>query len=149
MKKVLFYCQHLLGIGHVSRSLSLVNELSRSFAVTYVQGGPPTPKVPVAGVRTVQLAPLLMRENDSSLYDPENKRTVAEIFTERAEQLGQLAAEGFDAVVVELWPFGRKKFAKEILAWFAELKERNPRIQTVCSVRDILVQKKRRGRAGS
>lgn len=139
--KILFYCQHLLGIGHVTRSLSLVNELQKDFSVTYVQGGPPVPLVPGTGVNRIQLAPLLMREADSSLYDPEGKRGVEEIFTERRAQLQKLSEEGFDAAVIELYPFGRKKFGPEVNELLNQLAAKNPNFKAVCSVRDILVEK--------
>lgn len=141
-KKVFFYCQHLLGIGHVTRSLSIVNELAREYEVTYVQGGPPVPLKPAAGVRLVQLDPLLMREEDSSLYDPEGRRSVEEIFAARAQTLAALAAEGFDAGVIELYPFGRKKFGPEVKALLRAAREKNPPFRAACSVRDILVEKK-------
>lgn len=141
MKKVLFYCQHLLGIGHVTRSLAIVNELSRDFSVTYVQGGPAVALVPVAAVNLVQLDALLMKETDSSLYDPAGERSVDSIFLSRADQLAKLAATGFDAVVIELYPFGRKKFGPEILRFLGQLKAANPKIKVITSVRDILVEK--------
>lgn len=140
-KRVVFYCQHLLGIGHVTRSLSIVNELAKDFDVTYVQGGPPVPLKPIPSVRLVQLDPLLMQESDSVLYDPEGRRAVPEIFSARREALAALAAEGFDACVVELYPFGRKKFAEEVRFFLGALRARRPGLPAVCSVRDILVEK--------
>jgi predicted glycosyltransferase len=141
MKRVLFYCQHLVGIGHVSRSLALVNELSRSFELTYVQGGPALAKQPLPAVKLVQLDPLLMREKDNSLYDPNEKRSVESIFSSRERQLEEIAKIPFDAVIVELYPFGRKKFGKEILSLLVKLRAANPRIRALVSVRDILVTK--------
>lgn len=140
-KRVVFYCQHLLGIGHVTRSLSIVNELAKDFDVTYVQGGPAVPLKPGPSVRLVQLDPLLMQESDSALYDPEGKRAVPEIFSRRREALAALAAEGFDACVVELYPFGRKKFAEEVRFFLKALRTARPAMPAVCSVRDILVEK--------
>jgi len=141
LKKVAFYCQHLLGIGHVTRSLSIVNELAKDFSVTYVQGGPPVALVPAPEVELVQLRPLLMREHDSSLYDPQGAASVPDIFAEREVALAGLAQERFDAVVIELFPFGRKKFGPEILSFLAALKKTNPGIKVIASVRDILVEK--------
>lgn len=138
---VLFYCQHLLGIGHVTRSHSLVRELSKAFPVTYVQGGPPVALPLPEGAALVQLPPLLMREEDSSLYDPENRRSVQEIFAARASILRQLAGNRFTAVVIELYPFGRNKFSAEILELIREVKKHNPAVKVICSVRDILVEK--------
>ena len=42
--RVLFHVQHLLGIGHLQRSLRIAEALAaRGIAVTLVQGGPPVP----------------------------------------------------------------------------------------------------------
>jgi predicted glycosyltransferase len=45
-------------------------------------------------------------------------------------------------VITELFPFGRKKFAGEILPMMAAAKARNPGCLAACSVRDILVEKR-------
>ena len=39
MKKILFYCQSSLGIGHTIRSLRIAEGLSESFEVHYLNGG--------------------------------------------------------------------------------------------------------------
>lgn len=139
MKKVVIYCQHIEGVGHWSRSVHLANELSREFAVTLVNGGPALALKPRGAVRVAQLDPLWMR--DGELRDPSGQRTAEEIFASRGRKLEALGA--FDAAVVELFPFGRKKFTGEILGFFAHLKALNPCLKTVSSVRDVLVEKKK------
>src|SRR5205823_7391641 len=55
---VLFYVQHLLGVGHLQRSLRIAEALVRDgVTVTLVSGGPPAalPRGPV--IRFVQLPP--------------------------------------------------------------------------------------------
>ena len=37
-KRVMFYCQHVLGMGHLVRSLEIVKALNE-FSVTFVNGG--------------------------------------------------------------------------------------------------------------
>jgi predicted glycosyltransferase len=138
MRKVVLYCQHIEGIGHLSRSIRLANELSREFFVTLVNGGPAVALKPRAAVRVAQLAPLWSR--DGELRDPAGKNTVEEVFAIRRAQLSQLGP--FDAAVVELFPFGRRKFGPEILSFLDGLKEKNPALKTVSSVRDVLVEKK-------
>lgn len=138
MKKVVIYCQHLEGIGHWARSVRLANELSRDFYVTLVNGGPVVSLKARGAVRVVQLDPLWMRE--SALEDPAGIRSAAEVFASRREALAGLGP--FDAAVAELFPFGRKKFTDEILGFFAALKEKNPSLKTISSVRDVLVEKK-------
>ena len=54
--RVLFYVQHLLGIGHVARASRVAGALAEDgFAVTVVTGGTPVPGFPGAGVESVTL----------------------------------------------------------------------------------------------
>ena len=142
-KSLLFYCQHLLGVGHLARSLALTDALAEEFQVTLVQGGPDVGLAPKAkGVEVVRLAPLLMREtDDKSLYDPEGKRSVDAILADRAERLASLAFRKWDEIVVELFPFGRRKFQDEIMDLIAAARSVNPNVRVHCSLRDILVEK--------
>ena len=36
MKKVMFYCQHTLGIGHLVRSMEIVRSLVKDFQVCFI-----------------------------------------------------------------------------------------------------------------
>ena len=65
-KTVLFYCQHLLGVGHISRSLAICRALLDRFDVVFLQGGPDIGRtLALPGFEHVFLPPLLMREHDS------------------------------------------------------------------------------------
>lgn len=141
MKKVLFYCQNLLGIGHLTRSLAICRSLLEDFEVHFVQGGPDVGKT-IEHPRFVvhRLSPLLMRETDSSLYDPSEKRTVEEIFADRAKALTAIAETEFDHCIIELYPFGRRKFRHEVLELLTRLRRTNAAIQVHSSLRDILVE---------
>src|ERR1041385_5494594 len=143
-RKILFYCQHLLGVGHLTRSLAICRGLIERFDVVFVQGGPDIGRSRDApACRHVQLTPLLMREETSELYDPLNHRAPDRVLAERRAQLDALIEnESFAAVITELFPFGRKKFAGEILHLIAAAKTRNPECLVACSVRDILVEKR-------
>ena len=76
-----------------------------------------------------------------SLYDPISDKSVEEIFKIRERQLGKFKGTDYSAIIVELFPFGRKKFRTEILPWIERMKEENPEIIVCCSLRDILVEK--------
>jgi predicted glycosyltransferase len=39
MKKLMFYCQHILGIGHLVRSLEIVRGLVDNFQICFINGG--------------------------------------------------------------------------------------------------------------
>ena len=58
---LLFYCQHSLGIGHLTRSFALAQALSRHFRVVFLNGGRLPPGVPVpAAIERIDLPPLGM-----------------------------------------------------------------------------------------
>lgn len=140
--RLLFYCQHLLGVGHLTRSLAISQSLVQDFDVTFIQGGPDIGKTLRSDFfHHVFLSPLLMKETDSSLYDPSHQRSPEEIFQERKAQLDRVLAEPFDIVLTELFPFGRNKFKNEVLSLIEAARQKNPHLHVSCSIRDILVEK--------
>lgn len=142
MSRVLLYTQHLLGVGHLTRGLALADALAERFAVDLVQGGPDVGLAPAhPGVSRLLLPPLLMREGDSSLYDPEGRRAPAEVFARRRLALEPLARRRYEHVLVDLFPFGRRKFRHEILRLLESLRRRNPRLRAHCSLRDVMVER--------
>jgi predicted glycosyltransferase len=65
--RVLFYVQHLLGVGHVRRAQILCRAMSEAgFTVTVALGGIPLPQVSFEGARVVQLPPATIADGDFS-----------------------------------------------------------------------------------
>ena len=57
-KRVFFYVQHLLGIGHLRRAAAIARALVAAGAeVTFVSGGEPVPGIDLGGAELVQLPP--------------------------------------------------------------------------------------------
>jgi predicted glycosyltransferase len=140
---VLFYVQHLLGIGHLRRALHLVGGLAEAgIRVTLVSGGEELPELAgAAAERIVQLAPI--RATDASfrhLVDSDG-RAVDDALRARRRQalLDAFAAARPDAVVIEAFPFGRRAFRFELDALIATARSRRPRALVLCSLRDIVV----------
>ncbi len=139
---VLFYCQHLLGVGHISRSLAICRALLDRFDVLFVQGGPDIGRtIDAPGFEHVFLPPILMREHDSSLYDPSGKHSMEELWALRGAALRPYLDRRFAAVVVELFPFGRNKFKPEVLTMIDAVRGVNPHAVIYSSNRDIMVRK--------
>ncbi len=136
--RLLFYCQHSLGLGHFVRSLTLAAALADCFDVVFFNGGPvPMAMELPAGIRFVHL-PVLRMEEDGTLS---GEGAVEEIFAQRSAQMGVVAAERpCAALLVELYPFGRKKFAVEIEPLIAAVRQQGGKV--LCSVRDILVNQR-------
>lgn len=142
---LLFYCQHSLGMGHLVRSMVLAAALAERFQVVFLNGGPLPRRFPrPEGVEIVALPPLGM-DADGQLVSRDRRRTV-----ERAQQLRrELILQTYRAlrpraVVVELFPFGRKKFAGELMPVLEAARQPGPsRSLVLCSLRDILVGQRR------
>ena len=141
--KVLFYCQHVLGIGHLVRSAEIARALSRDDEVTFVSGGAPVDGFPFPrGVKLVQLPALQTGEEFGALEDCGSGHTVEEVQDLRVQRLLSLFDElRPDALVIELFPFGRKRFAFELIPLLERARSRSEETLVACSLRDILVEK--------
>jgi predicted glycosyltransferase len=141
--KVLFYCQHVLGIGHLVRSAEIARALSRGDEVTFVSGGAPVDGFPFPrGVKLVQLPALQTGEEFGALEDCGSGHTVEQVQDLRVQRLLSLFDElRPDALVIELFPFGRKRFAFELIPLLERARSRSEETLVACSLRDILVEK--------
>jgi predicted glycosyltransferase len=141
-KRVLFYCQSLLGIGHFIRSRQILFAL-RDFDVCFVYGGEFVPDFDLPSwVETVYLPALRSDARFERLYVVDNHHSLSEIQARRKESL--LAAfERFspDVLLIELFPFGRWKFNFELLPLLDRARSTRPDVKIVCSLRDILVRR--------
>ena len=139
-KTLLFYCQHSLGMGHLIRSFSLARSLSQHFHVIFLNGGPlPQNIEPPEQITIIDLPPLGM-SNDKQLLSRHHVYTVSEAKAIRRQRILQtLHQSQADVVLIELFPFGRKKFAFELLPLLKAIHKQKIHPQVVCSVRDILV----------
>jgi predicted glycosyltransferase len=139
---LLFYCQHSLGLGHLARSLLLVDAISVDFDVVLLNGGrlPAGTRVP-AGVDIVNLPPLGQDAAFEHLVSHDATMSVAEAQAGRQ----RLIIETFQrvqpqVVLIELYPFGRKAFEFELLPLLeAGAACGADRPTVLCSLRDILV----------
>ncbi|HKP87111.1 MAG TPA: glycosyltransferase [Blastocatellia bacterium] len=138
---VLFYCQHSLGMGHLVRSMALAAGLTEQFRVVFLNGGPLPEGVNLpSGIEVTDLPPLGI-DPDGRLVSRDPTRTVGEARKIRR----RIILETFHSlrpqiVLIELFPFGRKKFADELLPLLDEASNGGPfRPLIICSLRDILV----------
>ncbi|HET7477338.1 MAG TPA: glycosyltransferase [Dermatophilaceae bacterium] len=138
---LLFYCQHSLGLGHLARSLRLAAALAERFEVTLLNGGRlPAGTVVPPGVTLVNLPPL-GHDDRYQLVSHDPLLSVEQACQARRERvLATLASTAPAAVVIELYPFGRKKFEFELIPLLDAAHARADRPVIVCSLRDLLVR---------
>ncbi|WP_018237053.1 glycosyltransferase family protein [Ensifer sp. BR816] len=149
-RRVFFYVQHLLGIGHLARASRIAKALfARDFDVTMVTGGSPVPGFPGEGVRTVALPPVTAGDKGfSGLADAEGNPVTAAYQERRKQQL----LEAFrlsqpDVVIIEAFPFGRRQMRFELLPLLDAIEAMDRRPLVATSLRDILQERIKPGRA--
>ena len=141
--KILCYCQHVLGIGHFHRSLEICKALSKTHDVVMILGGPDV-QLPETAVRFFQLPGLMMDSNFSRLLPCDPGQELEAVKTSRKELLYNYVKDFTpDIFLVELFPFGRKAFSFELLPVLTDMANgKLPACKRICSLRDILVEKK-------
>ncbi len=141
-KKLMFYCQHVLGMGHFIRSMALVEGLNREFEVCFVNGGQLIDGFNMPDNIKLENLPPLKSDENFKMLEGANGANVSDIKKARLEQLLN-CYEDFqpDLLVVELFPFGRKNFSFELLPLLSRIRL-DGKTKVVCSLRDILVQKR-------
>ena len=136
--RVMIVVTHLLGVGHLARAAALGRRLARGgHRVTLVSGGRAAPNVPVEGLAFVQLPALHARGTDfKTLYTDDGSVAAAAVLAERQRLLCATAREFRpDALVIELFPFGRRQLAAEFLAVLEDIPAQTA---VFASVRDVL-----------
>ncbi|MGB3557950.1 MAG: glycosyltransferase [Geitlerinemataceae cyanobacterium] len=141
MHKVLFYCQHILGMGHLVRSMEIVRSLLPDFQVCFLNGGqaieafqfPPELEV-------VQLPAIETDPEFSELKPVDPSLSLEDVQALRCQQiLNSFDRLLPDILIVELFPFGRRRFSFELIPLLERAKAAGTKV--VCSLRDIVVTK--------
>jgi predicted glycosyltransferase len=139
---LLLYCQHSLGMGHLMRSIALTRSLATEFRVTLVSGGriPRTVRLD-RDVRVVAL-PAVGIDASGALVSHNRRLSVDRALAQRQRILFEtFLAIAPQIVLVELFPFGRRKFRHELEPMLEQARggASGRRAIVCCSVRDILV----------
>jgi predicted glycosyltransferase len=141
--KIAIYCQHVLGIGHLYRTLEISRALKHHEVILVSGGGNANISLP-QHVREERLPGLMMDSNFKNIFTTEPGKTVAQVQKERKDFLWTLfEREAPDIFLLELYPFGRKAFRFELDPILNGIRNGDlPRCRVVCSLRDVLVEKK-------
>ena len=148
-KRVLFYVQHLLGIGHQRRAATLTRALlAEGFEVLFVSGGHDVPNLAIDGAAFLQLPPTRATDRYFKVLVDENDALVDEAWKAGRRDKLIAAFEDFrpDLLLFEMFPFGRRQMRFELLPLLDAARARSARPLVVSSVRDILVGQDKPGR---
>lgn len=140
---IVFYCQYVWGMGHLFRSLELARALV-GHRVILVAGGEEVAVDLPAHVERVRLPGLSMDEGFTTLQAAMPGASIAAIQRERAAALATIFRRHRPQMfIVELFPFGRTAFGFELEPLLDAIRRGDHgRVRTVCSLRDVLVEKR-------
>ncbi len=149
-RRILFYVQHLLGIGHVVRAARISRALCENgFEVRLIMGGFEITGLDLSDLDVVRL-PAVKAGPDgfTSLVTPGGQVADDAYKARRCELLLEMYdAYRPDAILIEAFPFGRRQMRFELdpLLTRAKAHVRPPLV--VSSVRDIIQESRKPGRA--
>lgn len=147
--KVLFYVQHLLGIGHLARAGRIAAALADDgFDVTLVTGGLPVEGFVAPGVREVRLPPLVVGDDGfATLLDGAGQPVTDAYRDARRDRLLAVHDEIMpDVIITEAFPFGRRQVRFELLPLIERIGQRRPKPLLLASIRDLLQARTKPGR---
>ncbi|MGL5876124.1 MAG: glycosyltransferase family protein [Xenococcaceae cyanobacterium] len=146
MKKIMFYCQHIVGMGHLIRSTEIIRGLVSDFQVCLINGGEIIDEFPLPpSVEVVNIPAIKTDAQWKELQPVDSSLSLKEVQLRRTEQILNVF-ERFkpDILILELFPFGRRRFSFELIPLLEKAKAAGTKI--VCSLRDIVVNQNDRQR---
>ncbi|MEM7191035.1 MAG: glycosyltransferase [Pseudomonadota bacterium] len=145
--RIAFLSCHLTGTGHMVRVLQLARAaLARGHQVHVISGGRPLDHLATDGIDFVQLPPVTVCGLEFGvLRSPDGELVTGAYMATRRQALTE-ALKSFrpDALITELFPFGRRVMAPEFLAAIDTARDASPSSVVVCSVRDVPEPKPKR-----
>ncbi len=145
----MIYVQHLLGIGHLQRSLYLAAELARqNFEVELLSGGMPRELTIPETVKLRQLPPVYSPDGSFSRLLDGNGKDIDDNWRSRRKQKLLAFFEAFSpqVLITETFPFGRRMMRFELIPLLEAARHSVDCVQVIASIRDILQPKTKPGR---
>ena len=142
--KIALLVTHLLGTGHLKRASLLADGFVRAgHEAIVLSGGFPARNASPDVAGLVQLRPVRSDASFSRLYGDDGSEASAALFAQRKTEIAE-ALTGFtpDMLITELFPFGRRKLARE---FEAAIEAANGAL-IYSSIRDILQYPRKEGR---
>jgi len=148
-KRVLFYVQHLLGVGHVYRATRIAHGLTRAgFEVHLVWGGTELPGFDFLGLHVHHLTPVRTRDvSFSQLLHADGTEFTVQDKEERKDALLSFYKKiAPDILITEAFPFGRRQMRFELVPLLEMAKASLKPPLIAASIRDIMQEDRKSSR---
>ena len=143
-RRVMFYVQHLLGVGHIKRASLIARTMAElGLDVTVILGGPEVQEVDFDGCTRVMLPPVRAADETFQTLVDERGDPIDQAW--RDNRVARLLAEYEvikpNVLLVEQFPFGRRQFRFELMPLLEAARASSAPPSIASSVRDVLVRK--------
>ena len=137
-QRLIFYSQHLVGVGHHFRNRQIIRALAGEYDVYFLDGGRPVPGATLpASVQTYHLTPVF-KDLAVGRLTSETGYDIQTVLKAREQTLSSLIDRICpDIFMIEYFPFARWELADELLTAICKARSINPNIRIVCSLRDV------------
>ncbi|MEM9012603.1 MAG: glycosyltransferase, partial [Pseudomonadota bacterium] len=137
MRRILFAVTHLMGSGHLVRTMAIARAVAaRGDQPIILAGGRPLATLDPAGLEIRWLPPVWVEDLDYSRLITNDGRATERFLADRQTiALDHLAAIAPDVLVTETWPFGRGSLRTEFTALTTAARAQGAKV--VASIRDI------------
>ena len=137
-KRIVFYSQHLVGVGHHFRNRQIIRALADEYDVYFIDGGRSVPGATLpASIQTHHLTPVF-KDLTSGCLTSETEYDIQTVLKSRKQALISLIDRICpDIFIIEYFPFARWELASELLAATYKARSINLNIRIVCSLRDV------------
>lgn len=142
--RVMFYVQHLLGVGHLKRASLLARAMVEAgLDVSVVLGGPEVPDVGFDGCARFPLPPVRAADETFSVLIDEHGNPIDDAWKDSrmARLMAVFDVVKPDVLLIEQFPFGRRQFRFELMPLLEQARTSPKRPRVLSSVRDVLVRK--------
>jgi len=143
--RVLFYVQHLLGVGHLKRASLLARAMAAAgLDVSVVLGGPEVPDVGFDGCSRFSLPPVRAADETFAVLVDERGNPIDDAWKDgrMARLMAVFDMVQPDVLLVEQFPFGRRQFRFELMPLLEQARMSPNRPRILSSIRDVLVRKR-------
>ena len=139
MKRIMIYCQHLAGMGHLIRSAEIIRSLVKDFQVCFVNGGQPVPEFGLPAEAEAVYLPGLWQ--DGRDLKPVDESQSLEAVKTRRKQILLEVFDRFqpDCLITECFPFSKVKLEFELIPLLERTQASARPVRVICSLRDLIM----------
>ncbi len=137
----MFYCQNLMGMGHLVRSAEIIRSLIKEFEVCLIDGGSVVENFEIPNsVRIIRIPALRVKNRNLEVVD--SNLSLEEVKEIRKHRLLKVFDEFQpDCLITEGYPFSKGKMTFELIPLLERVKLTGGKTKAVCCVRDIVLSK--------